>query len=208
MPPVEAKKPEGEAKEEKKSDEKRGADDINALRYFDEQKRSGFVEWKAIEHPDFPGQKVEVGGFKPFYRAHPPIVEADALATKQTDFLLQAVELAPKLALTKLKAEALGGNVVRLTATVVNEGFLPTHPEMGVVGQQIYPAQLAWTVPEKTVWLQGSQRTRLDRIAGEGGHVEKTWLVRLPAPAKQLQLKVWAPAIGETDATVDVSPAQ
>ncbi len=32
----------------------------------------GFVPWTAIEHPDFPDKKVEVGGFKPFYRLNPP----------------------------------------------------------------------------------------------------------------------------------------
>jgi hypothetical protein len=205
IPPTEAKPAEGEAKEEKKSDEKRGAEDINALRYFDQQKIEGFVAWKAIEHPDFPGQTVEVGGFKPFYRAHPPIAEADALATKQVDFLLEAQALAPKMSLTKLKAESLGGGVVRVTATVVNEGFLPTHPEMGEVSQQIYPLQIAWDVPKETTWLQGSQRTRISRLAGQGGHVEKIWIVRMKEPLpKELSVSVAVPAVGSASATVTI----
>lgn len=204
IPPVEAKKPEGEAKEEKKSDDKRGADELNALRYLEQQKVAGFVEWTAIEHPGFPGQKVEVGGFKPFYRTHPPLAEVEALATKQTDSLLETIALAPRLSLAKLKAETLGGGVVRLSATVVNEGFLPTHPEMGAVTGHAHPLQITWETPEKTVWLQGSRRQRLDRIAGEGGHVEKTWLVRLPGELKELRVKVSAPAVGEVETLVPV----
>lgn len=191
---------------EQKIDEKRGADDINALRYFDEHKIEGFVDWKVVEHPDFPDQKVEVGGFKPFFRTHPPIAEVDGLAKKQFDFPIETQQLAPRLALANLKAEALGGNVVRLSAAIVNEGFLPTHPEMGVVGQQVYAPQVVWKVPEKTQWLQGSRRSQLPRIAGEGGHVERTWLVRLPKEVTEIEVQVGAPAIGQASATVTVTP--
>ena len=31
-----------------------------------------FTEWKKIEHPDFPGQNVEVGGIDPFVLINPP----------------------------------------------------------------------------------------------------------------------------------------
>lgn len=204
IPPVEAKPAEGEQpKDEKKSEDKRGADDLNALRYFAANNLDGFVDWQPIEHPDFPNQKVEIGGFKPFYRTHPPIGEVPGLAKKHVDFLLECAALKPKLTLPKLTAEALGGGVVRLSATVVNEGFLPTHSEMGALSQQIYPLQIAWSTPEKTQWLQGSPRTRLDRLAGQGGRVEKTWLVRLPEPLpKDLTVRVFAPAVGSVEATV------
>jgi hypothetical protein len=199
IPPVEPK--EGE----KKSEEKRGADDLNALRYFAANNIDGFVDWKPIEHPDFPGQKVEVGSFKPFYRTHPPVAELDGIAAKFTDYLVQAEALAPKLALAKLKADSLGGGVVRLSVTIVNEGLLPTHLEMGEVSQQTYPLQLAWSVPEKSTWLQGSARSRLGRLAGNGGFVEKVSLVRLPEPLpKELKVRVYAPAVGSVEGSVDV----
>lgn len=209
IPPVEAKKEEGdegkEKEKEKKSDDKRAADERNALRWMDEQKIDGFVPWTPIEHPDFPNQKVEVGGFKPFYRTHPPIAEVAGIADIMLKFLLTAEPLSPRLALYDVKAEALGGGVVRLSARIANEGFLPTMLEMGEVNQQMYPLQAAWEVPEKTEWLQGSRRTRLPRLSGEGGVVEWMWLVRLPEPLPEsLKLKVWAPAVGEVEATVSL----
>lgn len=198
--PAEAKKP---------SDEKRSADDIRALRYFAAKDIDGFVPWTPIEHPDFPGQKVEVGGFKPFYRLNPPAAELDGFVEKQLTFLTQAAAKWPQLSVTNVKTESLGGGVVRLSLTVVNEGFLPTMTEMGEVGQQMYPLWLEWTVPEKTVWIQGFPRTRLKRLAGAGGTSELTWLVRLPEAAGEAELKfrVGAPSVHAVEATVPVPAA-
>ncbi len=46
-------------------DEKRGAEDVNALAWFAQEGIDGFVDWKELPHVDFPDRKVEVGGFKP-----------------------------------------------------------------------------------------------------------------------------------------------
>ncbi|HLG40061.1 MAG TPA: M14 family metallopeptidase, partial [Chitinophagaceae bacterium] len=45
----------------------------NYLRWANQQGiTSTFTEWKIILHPDFPGQKVEVGGVDPFVLINPP----------------------------------------------------------------------------------------------------------------------------------------
>jgi hypothetical protein len=60
-------------------------------------------------------------------------------------------------------------------------------------------------VPEKSTWLQGSARSRVARIAGNGGFVEKVLLVRLPEPLpKELKVRVYAPAVGSVEGAVDV----
>ncbi len=194
--------------EEKQPDDNRGADERNALRYFAANNIDGFVPWTPIEHPDFPGQKVEVGGFKPFFRLNPPAAELDGIVEKQLDFLTQAAAKWPRLSVDKLKAEALGGGVVRLSLTVVNDGFLPTMSEMGEVNDQMYPLWLEWTVPEKTVWLQGVARTRLNRIAGQGGTSEQTWLIRLPEPPPaELKFRVGAPSVPAVEGAVAIPAA-
>jgi len=38
-----------------------------------------FVPWTEIDHPDFPGAKAEVGGFKPFVRNNPPVKFLDSI---------------------------------------------------------------------------------------------------------------------------------
>jgi hypothetical protein len=45
-----------------------------------------FVPWTPISHPDFPNQKVEVGGMKPFVMITPPYRMVDSIAQQHTEF--------------------------------------------------------------------------------------------------------------------------
>lgn len=203
VPKTEEPKVEGEAK--KPSGEKRGESDINLLRWLAKEKIDGFVDWKAVEHPDFPGKKVEVGGFKPFYALNPPAKDLDGLADKHLQFAATLPSWLPKLALIDAKAEALGSGVYRISATAVNRGFLPTMAEMGQVNGESYPLQIALTLPKGAELLQGSQRTKLPRLAGSGGKSEKTWLLKLgEEKPKQLEIQAWAPAVGRAAVKVDL----
>lgn len=201
IPKVEVK-PEGD---KKPSDEKRGADDLNALRWLAQEKLDGFADWQPIEHPDFPGKKVEVGGFKPFYRLNPPGKELDALAQKQLEYLLQLPARLPQIAIADAKAEKLGGGVVRITATAVNRGYLATMPEMGRINTEAYPLQIMLDVPKGTELLQNPVRMRVKRLEGLGGSEEKMWLVRFAGePPASVKLKLWAPAVGSVETMVEV----
>jgi hypothetical protein len=200
---AEEKPPEG-TPEKKKSEETRGADDINALRYFAKEKLDGFVPWKEVKHPDFPNQKVEVGGFKPLYRTLPQAKELDTLAEKHTTFLRDLADHLPKLALRDVVAEKLGGGVYRVKATALNTGYLPTMAEMGRVSQQAYPLQLEVASGDKPIFLQGSARTRLNALPGSGGKQEHIWLIRTTAEAPQFTIKLSAPAAGNAEAKAEL----
>lgn len=202
----EAKEGEGEKKEDKKpSGEKRGADQINLLRWLDANKIDGFVEWKEIKHPDFPDQKVEVGGFKPLVDLNPPAAELDKLAEKQLTFLQKLPDYLPKLELRDSKAESLGGGVYRVTVTAANTGYLPTMPEMGGVNGIPQPLQISIDVPKDAVFLQGHPRTEFNRLAGVTGKREQTWLIRFPGKAPEsIELRLWAPAVGEVKTKIEV----
>ncbi|MCE9526063.1 MAG: hypothetical protein K8R36_08415 [Planctomycetales bacterium] len=203
VPKTEEPKVEGDAK--KPSGEKRGESDINVLRWLAKEKLDGFVDWKPVEHPDFPGKKVEVGGFKPFYSLNPPAKELEGLADKHLQFAVSLPHWLPKLALINAKAEALGSGVYRVTATVVNRGYLPTMPEMGQVNGESYPLQIALTLPKGAELLQGSPRTKLPRLEGSGGKSEKTWLLKLgEEKPKQIEIQAWAPAVGRATVRVDL----
>jgi len=194
-------KKEGDKKEEKKpSGEKRGSEQINLLRWLEANRIEGFVPWKAIEHPDFPGQKVEVGGFKPLVDINPPAAELDKLAEKQVAFLHKLPDYLPKLELRDIKIESLGGGLRRATVTVANTGYLPTMPEMGGVNGIPYPLQIEINVPKETVFLQGHARSEINRLPGITGKSERTWLFRMPEkpPADfEFKIRAWAPAVGE-----------
>ncbi|WP_202921599.1 M14 family metallopeptidase [Anatilimnocola aggregata] len=196
----------GEKKEEKKhSGEKRGSEQINLLNWLKANDMDGFVEWKEIKHPDFPRQKVEVGGFKPLVDVNPPAKELEALAEKHLAFLQKLPESLPNLELRAATAESLGGGVYRVKATAANAGYLSTMPEMGSVNGIPYPLQLEIEIPKETVFLKGHARTEIKRLAGLTGTAEETWLLRFPDKApSEVKLRLWAPAVGEVTKTIQL----
>lgn len=194
----------GEAKQPADS---RAADQLNALRWLAREKIDGFVPWTKVEHPDFPGREVEVGGFKPLVLLNPPAGHLDALAEKHLAFVAKLPEWFPQLAITESRAEHLGGGVVRIRATAANLGFLPTMSEMGQINGEAYPLWAALTLPEGTTFLQGNRRTKLPRLSGSGGKTERTWLVRIPGELpKSISLSVAAPAVGSVEQAIEIRP--
>lgn len=202
VPKVEEEKKEEPADGEKREDkpaekEKRGAEDFIALRWLAKEKIDGFVDWKAIEHPGFPGKKVEVGGFKPFVLTQPPVSELDGLASKHLKFLTATVEQMPELALVDTKIEPLGGKTFRITTNVVNRGQIPTAPEMGVVAEQAPPIQVAVDVHFRDKFLLGSPRMTIPRLKGQGDKAEKTWIIRFNDEVPEvLWIRAWAVNVG------------
>lgn len=181
----------------KSAEEKRGAEDLNALRWFAQQKIDGFVDWRQIAHPDFPQRKVEVGGFKPFLRLNPPADQLEPLAENHWRFVRRLAELLPRLAIQQTKVEPLGQHVWRITAVVVNRGYLPTESQMGRTTREPHPLQAQLELPKDASLVTGYPRTQLPALAGRGGKVEQTWLVRVAgAKPAVLKLRVWSPSVG------------
>jgi hypothetical protein len=197
--------PKGEkSKEEKKPDEPRGAEQVNALRWFAQEKIDGFVPWKPFKHPDFPGKTVEIGGFKPFLLANPPAKLLDPLAAKHVDFMLELARLMPRVKIHEAKVETLGDGVQRITVTIVNSGYLPTASEIGRVTGEIWPLLLVLDAPKGSAYLKGTPQHELARLRG-GEKTEWTWLIRTPdgKPGKAT-ITVSAPAVESDTTTVDL----
>jgi len=176
------------------------------LRWFAQQKIDAFVDWQRIEHPDFPGREVELGGFKPFLRWNPPASEVGPLAQKHWQFLRKFVDLLPRLDIPSVKVEPLHGSLWRITAVVVNEGYLPTMPQMGAVTRWPYPLQIALELSEGASLVTGHARSRLPILAGSGGRVERAWLVAVPEgkPAS-VRIRAWSPSVGTVAKRVALS---
>jgi hypothetical protein len=188
----------------KKSDE-RSAELVNALRWFEREKIDGFVAWEGIEHPDFEGKKLEIGGFKPFVLLNPPAKELDSLAEKHSRFLVELAGRLPQLKITESKTESLGGGVYRITATVVNTGFLPTMSEMGRISGTPYPLQAELQLPDGVTFIQNTPRREISPLSGSGGKAELLWLVRAgddkPVTGK---IVVYAPAVGRAESAIEL----
>ncbi len=196
LQPEQQKKDKEEDKEEPPED-KRGAEELNALQWFDREGIEGFVAWQEIQHPDFPDKKVEVGGFKPFLRWNPPGDALDALAEKHTEFVRRLVRQLPRLVIEEAKAESLGGRVWRVTVVVGNEGYLPTVSEMGRITRQPHPVQVRLVLPKGTSLVTGHSRVQLPPLAGRGGHEERSWLVLVSGEKPEtVRVRAWSPSVG------------
>lgn len=205
--PMEAAKKEGEGKPaEKPAEEKRGLDERKWLALLAEQKREGFSNWTKVEHPDFPGQVVEVGGFRPFFQSHPPASELDGIAGKQLEFIAGLFSHFPQLSLEGSKAEALGGGVVRITMKARNTGLFSTMTEMGQIGGEPFPLQAkVMGLPADAQYLVGSPRMRMGRLEGLHGKAEKVWLIRLAGEVPEtLEISLEAPSVLPARATLKV----
>ena len=189
---------EDEDEEDEESDEdERGADELNALAWFEKHAIDGFVDWKPIEHPDFPDRKVEVGGFKPFLRTNPPAGQLEPLAEKHYRFIRELVEMFPRLEISELKAEPLGSGVWRVTAAAINRGRIPSMSRMGRTGGQLQGLQMQITLPRGASLVTGYPRVGISPLAPDGGRQEKSWLVTAPSgkPAS-VRVRVWSPSAG------------
>ncbi len=171
-----------------------GAEPVSAFRWLAQEKIDGFVEWTEVKHPDFPDRKVEVGGFKPFVLLNPPAKELDPLAEKHLTFLEKLAGWMPRVRVSELRVEDLGGGVRRVTAAVVNDGYLPTASRMGEMTGDPHPLQLKLDVPKGVRLTTGSLRTTVERLAGNGGRAERSWLVA--GGGGKITVLVWSPSVG------------
>lgn len=193
-----------EAKDDKPSDEKRGADDLNALRWMKQQEIDGFVAWTPIEHPDFPNKKVEVGGFKPYLRLNPPAEELGPLAEKHLAFFVELADRMPRLRIAPPEVEALSGGIYRVTAKVINDGYLPTFSAAGAASKHLHPVQIKIELPKGAKLLTGHRRARLSTLRGRGGAEEQTWLIRAKDADQPIRFKAWSPSVGAACAEVNL----
>jgi hypothetical protein len=185
----------------------RGRDDVNALRWFAREKLDGFVAWQPITHPDFPGQTVEVGGFRPFVRCNPPATQLERLGAEHLKFLVRTAELLPDLSLDAVKAEPLGRGLWRVKIEVINRGYLPTMSKMGQVAQQVQPLQAEIGLPPELTLATGSRRIELPVLAGKGGKVEHAWLVVAKSPAlltATVRIRAWSPPVGSVATRIEL----
>ncbi|MCB7481959.1 M14 family metallopeptidase [Christiangramia sediminis] len=150
-----------------------------------------FLPWTEVNHPDFPNQKVEVGGLKPFVMVNPPYEMTDSIASNHTDFIIKLAEMQPKLELHNLKTEELGGGLTRITVDLFNNSTLPTHSELGEKSRWLQKLQIRLSKDKKDI-LAGNIIKLVDKLEA----YEKqtlSWIVKGGGTAT---LRIGAPHTG------------
>ena len=162
-------KPEGDAPE---------SAELSFLQWAEKnQLENVFVPWTPVNHPDFPNQRVEVGGVVPFAMKNPPYAMTDSIARKHTGFILELAALHPRVEIMEVQTERLARNLHRVTVRVHNTGTFSTASKTG--------EQLRWM--QKTV-LRLTPASGQEVVSGKtievlgalGGHssVERSWIIR------------------------------
>lgn len=195
---ADTKKPEsGNAK--KSETDNRNAEERAFLEWLGTHAPDQSVPWTAIEHPDFPGQRVEVGGLAPFAKSNPPAAILEDWVEAQGRFLTELAGKLPRIGIRSTKVKHLGAGVYDLTVQVENTGYLPTLLAQGSETGEIHPTRVVLDVANAAL-LAGTRTTTLGMIAGSGGMKEVRWIVR--AAAKSIAVEVVSMLGGRAQATI------
>jgi len=204
---AEAKAEKDSADKEKKPAEKgkesdtRNEEERAFLKWLDENGKESFVPWKSFEHPDFPGKKVEIGGFAPFTRTNPPEQLLGELADKHGKFLTELAGKLPRIGVRKLEVKSLGSSVYDVTAQIENTGFLPTMLTQGGLSREVHPTRVVLKTDDKFL-LSGKRTTMLNAIQS-GEMKEVRWVVRAKG-AKKLEIEVVSMLGGRVEKSVEL----
>ena len=175
--------------------------EVNFLRWAAEQNMNNyFVDWKEISHPDFPGQKVEVGGIAPFKMLNPPVSMVGDVANKNTQFIVDLVKMQASVKLINVKSEAVGKDMTRITVDVYNEGTLPTHTDMGTRSRWLRPIAVQVKLNNGQEVISGRRIMTMSNIAGDGSQ-QFTWLVKGKG---SVEVEAGAPHAGIDKVTVNL----
>jgi hypothetical protein len=193
-------------KDAKKDEDKRNEQERKELKWFDEHAPEAFLKWQPIEHPDFPGQRVEVGGCRPFTLTNPPAEMVGEITAKQANFLTKAAQKLPRIGVRKIECRHLGRSVYEVKIQVENTGFLPTVLEHGRTTREIYPTRLVMELDNES-FLSGSRITNLPAIRGSGGMVELRYIVRVPERQK-IDFEVISMLAGKVRSSIELPDAE
>ena len=172
----------------------------NYLRWTGQQSiKPDFTEWKTITHPDFPGQKVEVGGLDPFALYTPPFNLVPALAKKHTDFLVKLATLQPDIDVVNVRTEKPGNGLFRITVDVINKGAFASPSKLGERSYFVKRINVKVKTNGDQSLLSGRKIQVLNSLEGYGSQ-KLTWLIK---GSGKVTLEVGSPTTGTK--TIDIN---
>ena len=136
-----------------------------------------FTPWKTVNHPDFPGQTVEVGGLDPFVLINPPYKMVDDIVTKHTNFIVGLSAMAPQLDFVNVKTEKVADGLTRITLKVMNTGDLPTYTKIGDRSYFLKKIVVDVAASANQSFVSGRKVQSLESIQGKD-HKELSWLIK------------------------------
>jgi len=171
----------------------------NYLRWAGQQGINSFTEWKTIQHPDFPGQKVEVGGVDPFVMINPPYKLVGDLVKKHSSFLVKLASYQPELDIINVKTEKVGSGLSRVTLSVINKGALASHSKLGERSYWVKRINVKVNTAGNQSVISGKKIQLLNSLEGYSSQ-ELTWLIK---GSGKITIEAGSPTTGSK--TIDVT---
>ncbi len=196
-------------------------DEKFAIKWNDEKLGGkGFINWQTYEHPQY--GEVEIGGWNyRFFTQNPPPEFAEEEWKKVSAFERKRSEMIPRLRINELKTTSLGDGLIKITAEIENQGYLPTYVTRKAIDNgvakpvevilELKNAELLWGDPKETLghlkgnepqspsWFRGTPTPAYENVKS----VE--WLVKVTG--KEASAVVTASAIkaGRASQAIDLS---
>ncbi|MCC5930220.1 MAG: peptidase M14 [Cyclobacteriaceae bacterium] len=192
-PEVNLPKDTTQTNEEKVKSDERAKNELNFLRWADREGIDVFVPWQSIQHPDFPGKTVEVGGIRPFAMLNPPVVYLDTVSQYYKKFIRDLLWASPKVELVDATVEQIDKQLFRITVKVINSGLLPTGTGSGDKLRYMPNLKTEIVLTEKQTLLSGKKHYLRGALA-PGESVEYSWLIQ---GSGAVSLSTGSPAAGK-----------
>jgi len=136
-----------------------------------------FTPWKAVNHPDFPGKTVEVGGLDPFVLNNPPYKMVDGIVNKHTDFVIGLAAMAPQIDFINVKTEKVADGLTRVTLSLINNGELPTYTKIGDRSYFLKKIIVKVNTNNNQTVVSGRKSQTMESIQGKENK-ELSWLIK------------------------------
>lgn len=162
------------------------------LKAGEEAGQEVFVNWQKVEHPDFAGKTVEVGGIKPFANERLGAEKLDEVAEKYTNFMRAMAEGHPELTLVNMETTDLGNGVYRVKVDLLNKGLFGTSAKVGEPNKFVRRLRLELIPANGQEIISGTPIQFVTRLEGDQ-HESFSWLIRGKG---EIEIKAGAPAGG------------
>jgi len=175
--------------------------DISAKKWLEKKEIDGFVQWQALDHPEF--DDVEVGGFNLMALTNPPASILDELGDKHGEFIVYLSGLYADVNIASTEVVNHGGGLFRIKAEISNDGYLPTALSHGVASRAVKPTMVQLGVDPKAI-LSGDNKTNfLQKLDGSGNRQKYEWLIKGKAGDK-IELKVVSQKAGSDSKIIEL----
>jgi len=156
-----------------------------------------FTDWKALQHPDFPNQKVEVGGIDPFVLSNPPYKLVPDLVKKHSSFLVKLAGYQPEVDIVNVKTEKLGNGLTRISADIINKGAFASHSKLGE--RSYWVKRISVKLNGNQTVVSGKKIQLLNSLEGYSSQ-KLSWLVK---GSGKITIEAGSPTTGTK--TIDVN---